>query len=261
MVKVKDTQPLLDGEVGGKPVKQNAGFKYEEDLIKDLRKKGFTCGDPAGADNRKADLEITFPKNAPKITKFELKEKLSADFAQLNMDFDTTAMKFYIDKSKSSNQKESALTMMGIADNYNIIREANNHWKPKTNPPQRFMMGDTNYRSKQKRKIGRQLDLKNFSDKYLLEGNAAAQQVEIYYNSKQTYYIQIKGYGLYYMGEDVENFGVPRFSASVGKSNIRIRIKTNSASDERWSFLMALKIGQLRKSPFNLDGDTSFLLK
>ena len=261
MPRVKDTQPLKDGEVGGKPVKQNAGFKYEEDLIKALRGKGFTCGDPAGADNRKADLEITFPKNAPKITKFELKEKLSADFAQLNMDFDTGAMKFYIDKGKSSNQKESALTMMGIAENFDILREANSHWKPNTNPPQRFMMGENNYRNKAKRKVGRQLDLKNFSDKYLLEGNAAAQQVEIYYNSKQTYYIQIKGYGLYYMGKDVEKFGVPRFSASVGKSNIRIRIKTNSASDERWSFLMALKIGQLKKSPFDLDRDPSFMLR
>ena len=89
MVRIKDNEPLTDGEVGGKSIKQNAGFKYEEDLIKFLRSKGFTCGDPAGPDNSKADLEVTFPKNAPKITKFELKEKLSADFAQLNFDFDT----------------------------------------------------------------------------------------------------------------------------------------------------------------------------
>ena len=28
MAKVKDNQPLTDGEVGGKSIKQNAGFKY-----------------------------------------------------------------------------------------------------------------------------------------------------------------------------------------------------------------------------------------
>tara|TARA_A100001515_G_C4530989_1_gene196890 strand:+ start:58 stop:846 length:789 start_codon:yes stop_codon:yes gene_type:complete len=262
MARVKDNQPLLDGEASSaKPIKQNAGFKYEEDLIKFLRSKGFTCGDPAGADNAKADLEITFPKNAPKITKFELKEKLSADFAQLNFDFDTNQMKFFVDERKNSNQKEAAQTMIGIAKNFNIIREANNHWKPKSNPPQRFVMGEQNYSNLAKRKIARKLDLQNFPDKYLLEGTAAAEQVEKYYNSKNTYYIQVKGYGLYYMGRDIENFGVPRFSRSVGISNIRIRIKTNSASQERWSFLMALKIGRLRKSPFDLDKDPSFMLK
>ena len=76
-----------------------------------------------------------------------------------------------------------------------------------------------------------------------------------------TYYIQVKGYGLYYMGRDIENFGVPQFSKSVGVSNIRIRLKTNSSSQERWSFLMALKIGRLRKSSFDLDKDPSFMLK
>jgi len=261
MAKVKDDQPLLDGEaVGAKQISNNAGFQYEEDLIAKLRKKGFTCGDPAGADNAKADLEITLPKNAPKVTKFELKEKLSADFAQLNMDFDTTLNKFYIDETKSSNQKEAALTMIGIAKSFNIIQEANNHWKPEKNPPQRFVLGN-NYTNLAKRKIGRKLDLKNFSDKFLLEGRSAAIAVETYYNSKNTYYIQVKGFGLYYMGRDVENFGVPRFSNMVGKSNVRIRIKTNSASQERWSFLMALKISGLRKSTHDLDVDPSFLLK
>ena len=260
MPKVKDDQPLLDGD-GGSPkvIANNAGFQYEEDLIKKLRSKGFTCGDPAGADNAKADLEITLPKNAPKVTKFELKEKLSADFAQLNMDFDTTQKKFYIDERKSSNQKEAAQTMIGIAKNFNIIREANNWWKPEKNPPQRFMLGNE-YSNVSKRQIGRKLDLKNFPDKFLLEGRSAAQAVEQYYNSKNTYYIQVKGFGLYYMGRDVENFGVPRFSNMVGNSNIRIRIKTNSASQERWSFLMALKISGLRKSSFDLDKDPSFLL-
>jgi hypothetical protein len=260
MAKVKDDQALLDGDAPvAKPIASNAGFLYEENLIKDLRSKGFTCGDPAGADNAKADLEITLPKNAPKVTKFELKEKLSADFAQLNMDYDTTSKKFYIDERKSSNQKEAAQTMIGIAKGFNIVDQANTWWKPEKNPPQRFVLGN-DYSSLAKRKIARKLDLKNFPDKFLVEGKGAAEAVEKYYNSKNTYYIQVKGFGLYYMGRDIENFGVPRFSSMVGKSNIRIRIKTNSASQERWSFLMALKISGLRKSNYDLDKDPSFLL-
>ena len=105
----------------------------------------------------------------------------------------------------------------------------------------------------------RKLDIKRFPDKFLAKGVEAAQQVEKYYNSKDTYYIQIKGRGLYYMGKDPEGYGCPRFSNSVTDSSIRIRIKTNSASKARWSFLMALKINGLRASNRDLDLDSSFL--
>ena len=61
------------------------------------------------------------------------------------------------------------------------------------------------------------------------------------------------------MGKDPEKYGCPRFSNSVTDSSIRIRIKTNSASKARWSFLMALKINGLRASNRDLDLDSSFL--
>ena len=61
------------------------------------------------------------------------------------------------------------------------------------------------------------------------------------------------------MGKDPEKYGCPRFSDSCADSSIRIRIKTNSASKGRWSFLMALKISRLRPSNMNLDLDASFL--
>ena len=88
MPKKIDTEPLYDGD-GPSPqgVKMNAGFQYELDLIKKLREEGFTVSDPAGADSAKADLELT-PTYKNQIIKFELKEKLSADFAQMNFDFD-----------------------------------------------------------------------------------------------------------------------------------------------------------------------------
>jgi len=260
MARKIDTEPLTDGEAPfASEIKQNAGFQYEVDLIKKLRNDGFVCGDPAGADNKKADLEIKFPKNT-KITKFELKEKLSADFAQLNMDFDTSSKKFFIDENKNSNQREAAQTMIGIAKNFRIVEAANNHWKPTQNVPAKFTLQGSP--SVEQKKAAYALDIKRFPDKFLAQGgSAAAEQVEKYYNSKDTYYIQIKGKGLYYMGKDVEGFGVPRFSASVSNSSIRIRIKANSKSKGQYSFLMALKIAGLRKSNFDLDGNTNFLIK
>ena len=251
-----DTEPLLDGEgVGAVPIgKTNAGFLYESSLIKSLRNQGFTVSDPAGADSAKADLELTKGAN---IVKFELKEKLSADFAQMNFDFDTTRKEFYIDKTKTTAKKEAAQTMIGIAESYGIIRQANAHWQPKKNMPAKFVL-PPNATFKERDK-SRKLDLKRFPDKYLGQGFGPAQEVEKYYNSKNTYYIQIKGKGLYYMGKDPEKYGCPRFSDSCADSSIRIRIKTNSASKGRWSFLMALKISRLRPSNMNLDLDASFL--
>ena len=265
MSKIRDNTPLFDGDpdvddANHSPIKANAGFQYEVDLIRKLRSQGFVCGDPAGADNAKADLELTLPKNAPKVTKFELKEKLSADFAQLNMDFDNSSNQFYIDESKTSNQKEAAQTMIGIAKNFRIISEANNHWKPKTNIPAKFTL--PNSANVNQKKAAYALDIKRFPDKFLAKGGSlAAEQVEKYYNSKNTFYIQIKGKGLYCLGRDPEGFGVPKFSSMVGDSSIRIRIKANSKSKGQYSFLMALKIGRLRNSNFNLDKDASFLIK
>lgn len=259
MTKKIDNTPLTDGEdTSAKPINVNAGFQYEIQLIQRLRSQGFTCSDPAGADNAKADLELFLPKNKT-ATKFELKEKLSADFAQLNMDFDTASKKFFIDKTKNSNQKEAAQTMIGIAEQFKIIEAANAHWNPQVNVPFKFTL--PNNPTVEQRKNAYSLDIKRFPDKFLLKGGpAAAQQVEKYYNSKNTYYIQIKGKGLYGLGSDPEGFGVPIFSKMVADSSIRIRIKANSKSKGMYSFLMALKIGRLQKSSFDLDSNNlSFL--
>ena len=256
MPKKIDTEPLLDGEgVGAAELgKTNAGFLYEINLIKSLRNQGFDVSDPAGADSAKADLEL---KKGTNTIKFELKEKLAADFSQMNFDFDTTRKEFYIDKTKASAKKEAARTMIGIAESFGIIREANAHWKPKKNMPAKFLLSDgATFAERDK---SRKLDLKRFPDKFLGQGYGPAREVEKYYNSKDTYYIQIKGKGLYYMGKDPEKYGCPRFSDSCADSSIRIRIKTNSASKGRWSFLMALKISRLRPSSMNMDGDTAFL--
>ena len=251
-----DTEPLYDGEgVNAVPIgKSNKGFEYEVSLIKSLRNQGFTVSDPAGADSAKADLELT---KGAKTIKFELKEKLAADFSQMNFDFNTTRREFYIDKTKPSAQKDAAKVMIGIAEQYSIIPKANAHWKPKKNMPAKFTLKPNS--TLKERMVGYNLDQKRFKDKYLGQGFGPAQEVEKYYNAKDTYYIQIKGKGLYYMGKDPEKYGCPRFSESCANSNIRIRVKTNEESKGTWSFLMALKIASLRPSPMDLDKDASFL--
>ncbi len=251
-----DPEPLYDGEdPQAREIPRNAGFAYELDVYQKLRDNQFDVDRPAGADSAKADIEVRLPQNGGKVTKFELKEKISADFAQMNFDWDSTKG-FYLDKTKKSAQKDAAKVMIGIAEDRNILDIANQHWNQPAVVPGKFIT--SNDRASKVRAWT--LDKNRFPDKKFDNGTAA-RLVENYYNSKDTYYIQIKGKGLYHMGSDPENFGTPSFRQSVGTSYIRIRLKTNSSSKPAWSFLMALKIGSVTRSNINLDGDLNFLLQ
>tara|TARA_B100001996_G_scaffold13851_1_gene11515 strand:- start:37 stop:816 length:780 start_codon:yes stop_codon:yes gene_type:complete len=257
MPKIVDNEPLTEGPDNlGVVVKSNAGFQYEIDMDNRIKKTGRETSGPAGPDNRKADLEVKSALHNTFI-KIELKEKLSADFAQMNLDYDTSLNKFYMDETKTSAKAESAQTMIGVAKKKNVIAECNKRW---TKVPVKFSMGREQYRDVPTRRLAYEADLINFKDFYMMQGGqAAADAVEEYYFSKQTQYIQIKGYGFYWMYTDKYNIGCPQFAASVRSSSLRLRIKSNDTGKGLYSFLMALKIGALTKSPMDLDKDTSFL--
>jgi len=100
---------------------------------------------------------------------------------------------------------------------------------------------------------------------------AGSNFIQTMYNSKSTYYIQIGGAGLFYMGKDIYNLGVPKFEGEV---NMEVRF--NPAGDTKGSVSRAAskKVGyeiqarriMLRcsgkmkmkgKSPFTLDDPES----
>ena len=86
MPKIVDNEPLTEGPDNlGVVVKSNAGFQYEIDMDNRIKRTGRETSGPAGPDNRKADLEVKSALHNTFI-KIELKEKLSADFAQMNLD-------------------------------------------------------------------------------------------------------------------------------------------------------------------------------
>mgnify|MGYP001250886050 CR=1 FL=1 len=259
MPRVIDDEPLTDGpeKIDGdwdnfptqNVIKSNAGFEYELEMDAKIKKTGRETSGPAGANSLKADLEVKSVLHKTMI-KFELKEKMSADFAQLNLDYDTSQKKFYIDKNKSTSQRDAARVMIGVAERANVINNCNMKWKE---VPAKFSMNNEAKRDITARKIAYATDLKAFPNFFLMEGKLAAKEVENYYNSKDTYYIQIKKKGLYFMGTDKYNIGCPSFEGSCNSSNLRVRLKANSKSEGRYSFLIALKISRLLKSTMDLD--------
>lgn len=80
----------------------------------------------------------------------------------------------------------------------------------------------------------------------------------LFYGQKNCHYMQIGGYGFYYLDEDVLNLGVPQFN---GKLKIRFRAKTiHSLPIWKYGFYAVLKITEPpTPSPFDLDTSTGRL--
>jgi hypothetical protein len=237
---------------------QNLGIQYEIDVVQQFSGLGYKVDPPAGPDSTKADLQIYLPKSNPSTepVKIELKEKLSADFGQLNLDFDFDVGGFYIDENKKSNQAESAQVLIALNKSFNAIDKINGFWNPmgpgKT--PNRFHP-DYKTWNLQTRVSKYILDTQKFPSPHsdFISGPQVVDGVEKYYNSKGVYYLQIKNKGLYYMGSNPRNWNCSSLSDKIGGGHIRIRVKPNSKNKDRWSFLMALKLGALSKSDTSLD--------
>jgi len=111
----------------------NKGDIYELKHYRILQRNGYDVDPPAGSDNSKADIEFRSKVNEETI-KLEMKEKLAADYAQMNLNYNNSTNKFWIDKTDyykaEATATESALTMIGVAEELNVIDHANKHWDP-----------------------------------------------------------------------------------------------------------------------------------
>jgi hypothetical protein len=77
------------------------------------------------------------------------------------------------------------------------------------------------------------------------------------YKAKGCHYIQISDYGLYHLGEDICDFGVPEF---IVDQQIRIRIKVHSRKNTKGFCHLSVtaacqpkQIKQLTRSKYSLD--------
>lgn len=77
------------------------------------------------------------------------------------------------------------------------------------------------------------------------------------YSYKNCYYIQVSNYGLYHLGNDIYNLGVPKFKV---KSRIRVRIKVHAKKDRNGYCKLSVtaaaqpkNISELPKSPYSFD--------
>lgn len=106
-----------------------------------------------------------------------------------------------------------------------------------------------------KMKYSEWLEIKSdFKDEYV---DIDDETISIYYKSKGTDYIQVSGYGLYHMGDDVFNLGVPKLNI---KQRMRVRVKVHTSSDKNGyahlsvtAAFQPMSLKDMKKSMYSLD--------
>jgi hypothetical protein len=218
-----------------------AGFLYEakiQNLFK--RNKIAPAGfKPAASDPNAPDAMFLY---MGKPYKLEVKLDPKVDYGQGSLDYDLKKDKWILggQNTPAAKQMREFLESLGVLK---LINSAKG-WGGK-GPPRKFTVPLSQYK-----KQDVDYDYKHFKDRFIDIPNYKA--VADYYNTKDTYYIQIgKGYGLYHMGKDIANIGTTEFKP---KLRIRIRLKRGGSNPiYNYRFSTAIQSASVNKSEVDLD--------
>jgi len=208
----------------------NVGIRYEQYINSLLKNRGFQPKKivSAGATDSPNGFVSYHSINFP----IEIKKDLSADFAQIELNWDMQRRFFYSKQSKNNE-------FISILRKEKFLDEINTRW---TGIPRKFTREflTTNDRHQ---------DLDGFPD---IKREIKAELIEQFYNLKSPpiHYIQIGGYGFFFMGKDVAGLGVPRL---IGKGILRARVKTRNSRKNLYGFLVAIKLRSLKPSAYDIE--------
>ena len=217
----------------------NEGFKYEDEINNLLKESDLQDRNFRGAksDSNAPDALLKIGGTNYKV---EIKLDLKVDFGQGSLDYDVKKDEWTLGGGTTSSAKQMRdfLTEIGALNKINSSTGWGGQGAPRkfTIPLKQFTQQDVAY------------DYSHFKDKFLTVNSDA---VSNYYDSKDTNYIQIGGYGLYYMKSDPAKLGVPKFIPNL---RLRIRLKRGGSSPiYNYRFTTALQATSLVKSNFDLE--------
>jgi len=219
------------------------GFLYEGRIHQKLKAKGLVPKDfqPAGSDPNAPDAKFIYNRNEYKL---EVKLDLKADYGQGS--FEYVDGKWILGGAKTAAADELRQLMRAVG----IEAFANNEWGPK-GAPNKGTVDNKDFTQEMVRS-----DYLRFTDRFLTIPSRALWS---YYGAKSTYYIQIGGYGLYYMAANPANLPVPQFNPGL---RIRIRLKRGGSTPiYNYRFTTALQItSKPPRSKYDIDKSVGFLL-
>mgnify|MGYP005703752531 FL=1 len=219
------------------------GFLYEGRVFNKLKSKNLVPAGvtPAGADASRPDAIFLYNKAQYNL---EVKLDLATDYGQGTLDYKNGAWELGGANTKQAVEMRKILTTVGA------VKFANTSWG---------YQGAPNKGTVENKDITEEMvreDYRRFTDKFL---SVPLSSLYNYYAAKNTYYIQIGGYGMYYMASNPGNLPVPKFNGAL---RLRIRLKRGGSTPiYNYRFTTALQVTQKpSRSKFDLDTDTNFLV-
>ena len=219
------------------------GFLYEGRIHQKLKAKqlvppGFT---PAGSDPNAPDAMFIYGGQKNKL---EVKLDLKADYGQGSFEYSNG--KWILGGAKTAAAEE----LRGLMRAVGIEAFANKEWGPK-GAPNKGTVDNKDFTQEMVTS-----DYRRFTYRFL---SIPSKALHSYYAAKQTYYIQIGGYGLYYMAANPAGLPVPQFNPGL---RIRIRLKRGGSTPiYNYRFTTALQItSKPPKSKYDIDKSVGFLL-
>ena len=219
------------------------GFLYEGRVFNKLKSKNLVPFGvkPAGPDPSKPDAVFLYDKVAHNL---EVKLDLATDFGQGTLEYKDGAWNLGGADTPAAEEMRNILNAVGT------VQFTNTSWG---------YHGAPNKGTVENKDITEEMvreDYRRFKDKFL---SVPLSSLFNYYAAKNTYYIQIGGYGTYYMAANPANLPVPRFN---GAMKLRIRLKRGGSTPiYNYRFTTALQVIQKpSKSKFNIDESMNFLV-
>lgn len=221
------------------------GFLYEGRIHNKLKSKGlvppgFT---PAGSDPNAPDAMFIYRGNQYKL---EIKLDLKADYGQGSFEYNKNDGTWKLGGAQTPAAEELRSLMKAVG----IEAFANREWGPK-GAPNKGVIDNKDFTQEMVAS-----DYRRFTDRFLTIPSRA---LWAYYGAKSTYYIQIGGYGLYYMESNPAGLPIPQFNPGL---RIRIRLKRGGSSPiYNYRFTTALQITtKPPRSAYDIDKSVGFLL-
>jgi len=220
------------------------GFIYESKIHNKLKSKKLVPPNfrPAGSDANAPDA--MFIKDGTPY-KLEIKLDLKADYGQSTLDYINGKWVLGGSQNAAAEEMRELLRAVGIE------KFTNTKWGPK-GPPNKGTKDNKSFTQEMVKS-----DYARFTDAFLPIQSSALWS---YYGSKQTYYIQVGGYGMYYMASNPAGLDIPQFNAGL---RIRIRLKRGGSTPiYNYRFTTALQVtSRPPRSKHDLDTSVDFLLK
>ena len=220
------------------------GFAYESRVHNKLKSGGYVPAgfSPAGSNPSAPDAMFMYGGTTHKL---EVKLNMAADYGQGTLNYSQGVWTLGGANTAAAQELRTLMRAVGVEPFVNRVWGVQGAPNKGTVIPAQFTQAMVAE------------DYRKFTDKFVAISSSA---LHSYYASKGTYYIQVGGYGLYYMAANPAGLDVPQFTPGL---RVRIRTKRGGSTPiYNYRFTTALQVTQRpARSSVDIDRNLDFLVE